>query len=88
MTLPRFTLLVTLAVGVGWVGQARSVVEPDLERGEVLYDLCGQCHGTEGEGSEPGLTRSCRILERHGGELRIESEPGRGTRVTACIPLD
>jgi anti-sigma regulatory factor (Ser/Thr protein kinase)/predicted hydrocarbon binding protein len=33
-----------------------------------------------------GLPVSCRILQAHGGELRVESEPERGTRVSAILP--
>ncbi len=72
MALPRFTLLVVLAVGVGWVGPARSVAEPDLERGEVLYGLCGQCHGTEGEGSELLLAPAIAGLEPWYVEAQLE----------------
>lgn len=59
----RFTLLVVLAAGLGWVGEARSVAEPDLARGEVLFGLCGQCHGTDGEGSELLLAPAIAGLE-------------------------
>ena len=31
----------------------------------------------------------CRLItEAHGGELRIDSEPGKGTRVIVKLPLD
>ena len=65
MRSPRFTPLVVLAVAVavGWVGQAGSVDESDLERGEVLFGMCGQCHGTDGEGSELLLAPAIAGLE-------------------------
>jgi len=33
-----------------------------------------------------GWTVSYRIVREHGGELRMESRPGRGTRITAALP--
>jgi signal transduction histidine kinase len=35
-----------------------------------------------------GLTVSYRIVQEHGGELRVESEPDQGTRVTVTLPRD
>lgn len=35
-----------------------------------------------------GLTVSYRIVQEHGGQLRVESEPGHGTRVTVTLPRD
>ena len=39
-------------------------------------------------GSGIGLAVSDEIVQRHGGELRIESEEGDGTVVTILLPLD
>jgi len=33
-----------------------------------------------------GLAGAYRVVEQHGGELRLESAPGRGTRITARLP--
>jgi signal transduction histidine kinase len=35
-----------------------------------------------------GLTICYRIVKRHGGELAVHSEPGRGTRVALVLPAD
>lgn len=44
--------------------------------------------GTRGEkGSGLGLTLCREFVERHGGEIRVESEPGRGCRFTFTIPV-
>lgn len=60
---PLILLVVGVVVAVGWAGDARSTDEPDLARGEVLYAMCEQCHGTEGEGSELLLAPSIAGLE-------------------------
>jgi two-component system cell cycle sensor histidine kinase/response regulator CckA len=41
---------------------------------------------TKRDGSGLGLTVSYGIVERHGGSMRIDSEPGRGTVVTVQLP--
>ncbi|MBI5369141.1 MAG: hypothetical protein HZA54_19045 [Planctomycetes bacterium] len=41
-----------------------------------------------GRGSGLGLSSSESIVRAHGGELGIESAPGRGTKVTVWLPLE
>jgi signal transduction histidine kinase len=38
-------------------------------------------------GAGLGLTISRRIIEAHGGQLRVQSEPGKGSTFTFTIPL-
>ena len=38
-------------------------------------------------GTGIGLTSAQRIVQRHGGSLRVESEPGRGSTFTVHLPL-
>lgn len=41
-----------------------------------------------GRGSGQGLAIAYHIVtDKHGGELRVESEPGRGSRFIVCLPL-
>jgi len=39
-------------------------------------------------GAGLGLSIAKWIVERHGGEIRIESEPGQGCRVRVTLPAD
>jgi PAS domain S-box-containing protein len=42
---------------------------------------------SEGEGTGLGLSVSLGIIERHGGKILVESEVGKGTIFTLCLPL-
>jgi signal transduction histidine kinase len=41
----------------------------------------------EGEGTGLGLSVSLGIVERHGGKILVESEVGKGTIFTLCLPV-
>ncbi len=54
---------------------------------EVLDSIFDPFYTTKAEGSGTGLTTSLRIIEQHGGEIIIESEPGMMTMVQILLPL-
>ncbi len=59
---------------------------PEKDR-EAVFTMFRRLHGREhyGGGTGAGLTIARRIVERHGGKIWIESEPGLGT--TFCFTL-
>lgn len=52
---------------------------------EVMENLFQPFYSTKPEGSGVGLTISRQIIRLHGGDLRLQSQPGKGT--TAIITL-
>lgn len=51
-----------------------------------IFDPFFTTKGT-GEGSGLGLSVSLGIVQRHGGEMLVESEEGKGTRFTVRLPV-
>ncbi len=55
---------------------------------EELKKVFQVYYSTKIQGSGLGLPTSRRIVREHGGNLRIESEPGKGTRAVLTLPLE
>ena len=51
-----------------------------------IFDPFFTTKGT-GEGTGLGLSVSLGIIERHGGQIRVDSEVGKGTVFTVCLPM-
>jgi len=44
-------------------------------------------YSTKKRGTGLGLPTTRRVIREHGGSIRLESEPGKGTRFVICLPL-
>ena len=58
----------------------------DRETREKLFSLFFSSKGIKGTGL--GLFISNKIVDKHGGSIRVDSEPGRGTRFLVRLPLE
>lgn len=61
----------------------RGIPEGQLPK---VFDRYWQSTRTDRQGAGLGLAIAKGIVEGHGGEIRIESKPGEGTRVTFSLP--
>ncbi len=57
----------------------------DQETREKIFSLFFSSKGIKGTGL--GLFISNKIVDKHGGDIEVESEPGRGTRFMVRLPL-
>jgi two-component system sensor histidine kinase HydH len=55
---------------------------------EDLPNLFNPFFTTKQEGTGLGLAICYRIIEQHGGRIRVESEPGQGTTFSLWLPLE
>ena len=61
-----------------------------LEEQSAIFDEFHQAATTTKgvrEGTGLGLAISRRLVEKHGGEIRVDSKPGEGSRFTFSLPL-
>ncbi len=58
----------------------------DRETREKIFSLFFSSKGIKGTGL--GLFIANKIVDRHGGNIEVESEPGRGTRFLVRLPLE
>jgi signal transduction histidine kinase len=58
----------------------------DKETREKAFSLFFSSKGLKGTGL--GLFISNKIVDKHGGDIAVDSEPGRGTRFLIRLPLE
>jgi PAS domain S-box-containing protein len=70
------------------VGDTGIGVHPDEHRSifEKFYQVGSTTKGTR-EGTGLGLPITRKLVELHGGEVRLESQPGQGSRFSFTLPL-
>jgi PAS domain S-box-containing protein len=79
----------TLGVRVAWDGDAVSLSVQDTGTGiepAALAQVFEPFFTTKEAGTGLGLSIVRKIVDQHGGEVRIESERGAGTRATVTLP--
>jgi signal transduction histidine kinase len=55
---------------------------------DKIFQPFQRLHGrNEYEGAGMGLTICRKIVERHGGSIRVESAPGQGAKFIVQLPL-
>ena len=61
----------------------------DMNNSDKLFEAFSRLHqSTEFEGNGLGLALAERIIHKHGGVLKAESEPGKGAVFSFSIPTD
>jgi signal transduction histidine kinase len=68
--------------------QGFGVKKEDQERVFEKFYRSGDIQNSTIKGSGIGLTIVSHIVEAHGGEVILESEPGKGTEVTIQFPIE
>ncbi len=63
------------------------IASEDLERLARPFEQVEGQHSKTTQGTGLGLALTKSLVELHGGELRIESEPGQGTTVSFDLPI-
>ena len=79
---------VTVQSRVGPQGEAIVAIEDDGPgiRPEDLEKIFEVFYSTRGGGTGLGLAIVSRVMEAHGGSIRVESEPGKGARFILTLP--
>lgn len=74
--------------GVISIGDTGTGMEPDTMKKLFRYDAKFSTPGTAGErGTGLGLPLSMDIMKAHGGDIRVESRPGRGSVFSVVLPV-
>ncbi len=84
---PEVTLSVTVESGLATLCLADNGIGFEPEQAETIFGIFTRLHGRRKyEGTGVGLASCRRIVERHGGTIRAEGEPGAGSRFFVTLP--
>jgi two-component system, NtrC family, nitrogen regulation sensor histidine kinase GlnL len=64
------------------ISDSGSGIEPD-----ALKDIFNPFYSTKGGGLGLGLALSLKVIEEHGGTIKVDSEPDKGTTFTVYLPM-
>ena len=75
--------------GSAWaISVADEGIGIDPDQTDRVFEIFQSLHPSEhGDGTGIGLALADRIVERHGGDIWAESEPGEGTTFTFTLPV-
>jgi len=73
------------SVTIQVVDQGRGMSTEEAARVGAVYFRATSSQGTKGSGV--GMYLTCKILDAHGGSLRIDSQVGKGSTVTLQLPI-
>ena len=83
---PRIDITATRTAGEWVFSVADNGLGIDAASLERIFTMFQRLHGQDRPGTGIGLAICQRVVERHGGRIWVESEPGRGSTFSFSIP--